>query len=305
MAVNSRILLFVFLFLCLANALFSQADDAGQFRHRIAWPKDDYALRYEVVFEKEENGEYTVLSQEFTEEPFIFISLPPGDYRLRVIPYDFRDVPGKGTDWKNFKVIAVIDSGSESPPVTDDVPPSLAEQEKDTMLIENLTEGGFTVPEPAAGPAKAGTASKKRASPSKKHSGFFIAPFGEGIGYSRHGAAFGGGIAFGGSFSGKGIGLSLLYAQDAENFIFLEALAHMRLYLSRMKNNTGLFLQAEGGVVFFAYEKPEIADNFSPVGGLSAGWRFPLGKHWYIEPGIRGGYPYMYGAGLSAGIRFD
>jgi hypothetical protein len=38
--------------------------------------------------------------------------------------------------------------------------------------------------------------------------------------------------------------------------------------------------------------------------GLSAGWRFPLGTRWYLEPALRAGYPYIAGAELSAGFRF-
>jgi len=272
MAVNSRGFLFVLFFFCLANALFSQDNDSQ--KHRIAWTKDDYALRYEVLIEKEENNEHSLVLREFTEEPFIYFSLPPGDYRICVIPYDFRNIPAEGTEWKKFSIVAVTGPASESP-LMDDVP-SVPSEEIVVSRIHPV-----------------------------KRSDLFIGLFAEGIGYSRNSIAFGGGITFGGSFYGMGAGLSLLYAQDMENFIFLEALAHFRVYLLRARNNnTGLFLQAEGGVVFFSYEKFETADNLAPVGGLCAGWRFPLGKLWYIEPVIRGGYPYIYGVGLSGGIRF-
>ena len=272
MAFNSRRFFFVLFFFCLANALFSQDNDS-RLKHRIAWTKDNYALRYEVLIEKEENNEYSPVLQEFTEEPFIYFSLPPGDYRIRVIPYDFRDIPAEGTEWKTFRILANTSLASESQ-IKDDVPPE---------------------------PEDAGVAP---ASPPVKRSDFFIGLFAEGIGYSRNSVAFGGGITFGGSFYGMGVGMTLLYAQDTENFIFMEALAHFRVYLLRARKNTGLFLQAEGGVVLFAYEEFKTAENIAPVAGLSAGWRFPLGKIWYIEPVIRGGYPYIYGVGFTAGIRF-
>ena len=125
---------------------------------------------------------------------------------------------------------------------------------------------------------------------------------------------------FGGSIEGLGLGISLLYAQDTENFISLEMLAHFRLYLSRLldvKKNTGVFVQIEAGFVLFWYEKFEIERQILPAAGLdtgwnippiglAVGWRIPLGKtHLFIEPAIRGGYPYIFGAGLSAGLRFD
>jgi len=88
----------------------------------------------------------------------------------------------------------------------------------------------------------------------------------------------------------------------------MEALAHFRYYLSflsRAKINTGLFLQAEGGIVLFGHEKLEISGHLLPVAGLCAGWRFPLGTRFFLEPVIRGGYPYLYGASISAGMKFE
>jgi len=293
MAVNFRSLFFVSLFLCLANVLLGQEIDAGN-KHRIAWTRDDYALRYEVLIEKEENNKYSPALREFTEEPFLFISLPPGNYRLRVIPYDFRDIPGEGTGWKNFKVLAVTtpdsksDTALKSQLVMEEQTPSPSEREevKIPQQAENTIEDtNLTKPE--------------------KQKDLFVALLAEGLGYSRYNVAFGGGILFGGSWDGKGVGLRLFYAQDAEDFIFLEALAHMRFYLSREKNNTGIFLQAEVGIVFFSYEELEITDYCSFVGGISAGWRFMIYKQWYIEPFIHVGYPYIFGAGFSAGFKFN
>jgi hypothetical protein len=37
-------------------------------------------------------------------------------------------------------------------------------------------------------------------------------------------------------------------------------------------------------------------------GGLAAGWRITLKDNFYIEPFVRGGYPYGWGAGIMAGI---
>jgi len=293
MIVKSRGSFFVLFFICLSS-LFSQNNDGSSIKHRIAWTKDDYALRYEVIIEREEKNEYSPVLQEFTEDPFIFISLPPGYYRLRVISYDFRDIPGAGTAWKNFRVFAVTGLDSESQLVMDDASHSAQE------------EG--SPPESAAGQAGTGDASTPVVE--KKQKDFFIGLFAEGIGYSRYGAAFGGGIVFGGSYDNLGFGISLLYAKDEEKFVFVEALANLRLYISRVRNNTGFFLQPEGGFVVFAHEDFGIGQflalewGVSLVGGISAGWRYPLGAYFYVEPVIRGGYPYIFGASLTAGIRF-
>jgi len=306
MANNFRGLLFVLLFLCLANVLFSQeANDTGS-KHRISWTRDDYALRYEVVIEKEENKRHSLVLREFTEEPFIFISLPPGNYRLRVIPYDFRDIPGRGTGWKNFKVLAITtpDSGSDSEVksqlVMEDPSPSISvqeevkapQQEEDKTPVENIAED----------PTRDTDLTKPG-----QHKDIFVGLFAEALGYSRYNIAAGGGIVFGFNMNGIGFGIHYTYVRDEENFNFLEGLYIFRLYLSQKKDNTGLFLQAEGGVVWFWYDDDisNIINCMSFVGGLSAGWRFMMNKQWYIEPFIRGGYPYIFGAGFSTGFKFD
>jgi len=292
MAINFRSFIFISLFVCFANVLFSQGNDIGS-RHRITWTRDDYALRYEVLIEKEENDKYSPVLREFTEEAYVFISLPPGNYRLRVIPYDFRDVPGRGTGWKNFKVLAVTAQDPKSEPesrlVMEDAPPP-PKQEENKTPIDNIT-GDLTNDADSAKP--------------EKRKDLFVALLAEGLGYSRNNIAFGGGIIFGGSSDGIGIGLRLFYAQDAENFMFLEALTHIRFYLPRGKDNIGFFLQLEGGVAFMSYETFESQVVPSPVVGLGAGWRFMMNKQWYIEPIIHLGYPYIFGMGFSTGFKFD
>jgi len=300
MTINARSFLFVLLFLHFANILSGQENN-GVLKHRIAWTRDEYALRYEAVIEREENNNYSLVLREFTEEPFIYFSLPPGNYRLRVITYDFRDIPGEGTKWKNFVILAAADTDSE--------PQLVMDNEEDTVATEDQTDApDSTPPELTAQEAEESADSEEPDFPSAENRDLFIALLAEGSGYTRHSVAFGGGVVLGGSLNGKGIGISLLYAQDAEKFMFLEAIAHFRYYLSflsRAEINTGLFLQAEGGVVLFSYEKFEMSGHLNPVAGISAGWRFPLGTRWYIEPAIRGGYPYIIGASVSAGMRFD
>jgi len=300
MSVNFRVSLSVFLFICLAGVLFGQEADS-RLKHRIAWTKDEYALRYEVLIEKQGIIKYTGVLREFTEDPFLLVSLPPGNYRLRVIAYDFRDVPGEGTKWKNFKVVAGKTKNSESRLVMEDAPAKANAEAKAPANAPAKTE--------AKAPANAtANAAEADGSARERRRDLFAGLFAEGLGYTRYSAAFGGGIVFGGSFNNMGAGITLLYAQDPEKFIFMEALAHFRMYflhgLLRTKTNSGLFAQAEGGIVLFAYEKPDFTDHIAPTIGLAAGWRFPLGTRWYIEPAIRGGYPYLFGGGVSGGIKF-
>jgi len=69
----------------------------------------------------------------------------------------------------------------------------------------------------------------------------------------------------------------------------------------------GPFLQLTGGpAIFFDREEGAVAlAHWGRVSvGLAFGWRFLFGKMFFAEPYIRAGYPYIFGAGGSAGVRF-
>ena len=135
--------------------------------------------------------------------------------------------------------------------------------------------------------------------------GFFVSPLAETLIYGEHGLAFGAGFAIGAGDDGA-IGIRFLYAIDGEDFIFMELLFFLRMYLFGFSNsarNTGPFLQLNGGPVLFAAGNPELTGFGTISAGLTAGWRFPFGNNWFIEPAIRAGYPYIAGGGLSAGYR--
>ncbi|MDR0442902.1 MAG: hypothetical protein LBH44_05810 [Treponema sp.] len=98
----------ILFFLLLAPTLAAQSGGyylETRYVQRLTWTVDGYALRYEVIIEKEDSGEYRRAVREFTGEPFIEVSLAAGQYRYRVIPYDFFDRPGTGLDWINFEVL--------------------------------------------------------------------------------------------------------------------------------------------------------------------------------------------------------
>jgi hypothetical protein len=98
MTTNARILI-AFLFLVGFAPLCAQ-------NQRLTWLGDEYAMRYEVIIEKEEAGEYSLFLREFTEESFVEVSLPSGKYRAQVIPYDFLNQPVPVTEWMAFEVLS-------------------------------------------------------------------------------------------------------------------------------------------------------------------------------------------------------
>jgi hypothetical protein len=116
MAINNKkyLLLAVVLFVF---ASFLSAQEAGYFIEekgdevkyvqRFVWRGGENALYYEVIFEREINGRYSQHLKETTKAQFIEVSLPPGNYRFRVIPYDILGRPAEGSQWANVVVLPV------------------------------------------------------------------------------------------------------------------------------------------------------------------------------------------------------
>ena len=79
-----------------------------RFIQRLTWSADEYAMRYEVIIQREERGSYREALREFTEASFIEVSLHPGKYRCQVIPHDYLGKPIPVTEWMNFEVLPGI-----------------------------------------------------------------------------------------------------------------------------------------------------------------------------------------------------
>jgi outer membrane protein OmpA-like peptidoglycan-associated protein len=129
-------------------------------------------------------------------------------------------------------------------------------------------------------------------------------------GYSRMGLSFGGnlilGIDLNDSFSA---GLKTGFFDDFDTVSAFETALFFRYYLPWLhlpKSIDGPFAQLEAGNVILLergyHENLEAFPSF--IGGLSAGWRFNFGEHWYLEPAVRAGYPHIWGFSITAGIRF-
>ncbi|MDR2965703.1 MAG: hypothetical protein LBU88_08000 [Treponema sp.] len=96
-----KTLLIIFSLFCFVHIL--PANDSPRPIQRFSWAGDNNALRYEVIIENEASR---TVFKEFTSEPFIEASLPPGNYRIQVIPHDFRNMPAGDTGWIAFNVPA-------------------------------------------------------------------------------------------------------------------------------------------------------------------------------------------------------
>jgi hypothetical protein len=110
---------FIFL-LFIAHCSFVIAQDGeNRFIQRLTWSEDEYARRYEVVIEKEEEGEYRGLFRELSTVLFIKVPLLPGKYRCQVITHDFLNRPGPVPEWKYIEVLAARDPTAVN--TTDDI----------------------------------------------------------------------------------------------------------------------------------------------------------------------------------------
>jgi hypothetical protein len=129
--------------------------------------------------------------------------------------------------------------------------------------------------------------------------------------YSPSDIAIGGGAALG--YGNRvAFGLKVIYWNDMNDTRSLELNFLARFYLPGLFRpeapaSSGFFIQLNGGPVIFAryedsFAMPSEVGTFSA--GFSLGWRFLFGGNFFVEPAVRAAYPYIVGAGLSAGVRF-
>jgi hypothetical protein len=116
---------------------------------RLSWVNDEYALRYEVVIERDEGGGYASYLSEFTELNRYQISLPLGNYRYCVIPYDLMDKPCEASDWVTLDVHPIPVVSVEVRP-NDDKSYTLYPYDSDEIVpgIREITIKNPDVPEP-------------------------------------------------------------------------------------------------------------------------------------------------------------
>jgi hypothetical protein len=118
---------------------------------------------------------------------------------------------------------------------------------------------------------------------------------------TRDGAAFGGGLSAGLDINREfSFGVKAAVSSNLDTIVSLETAGLFRYYLPF--KFSGLFAQAElGAVIFFEDGKSYPAI----LGGIAFGWRYHFINNWYIEPLVRCGYPFVWGAGFVAGFHFD
>jgi hypothetical protein len=89
------------------------------------------------------------------------------------------------------------------------------------------------------------------------------------------------------------------FSSNFGRIMVIEPEVYIRFYFIKL-NRAAFFVQGDlGASLIFEDFKPHAAI----LGGLTTGLRISLGS-WYVEPYIRGGYPFGAGGGFAAGYRF-
>jgi len=118
---------------------------------------------------------------------------------------------------------------------------------------------------------------------------------------SRDNFAAGAVLAFdyslGSSFA---LGINATASSNFDGIFVIEPAAFFRWYFLG-SNHTGWFVQADVGA-YLVLEDSEVTPMF--LGGVRGGLRLPLGDKFFVEPFGRLGYPFAFGVGGLAGIRF-
>jgi len=169
-----------------------------------------------------------------------------------------------------------------------------AQEESDALLIESIEEEKPDFDEESQ---------EKTAGFAGGKNNFWFGFSGDTAMYSQYGFAFGPGfsIGFGARLS---IGVKAAWFFTKEGIDVLEVNVLLRFYLLK-KANSGLFFEIMGGPALYnrsgEFSTPSNAGSISA--GAAFGWRFVLFNRWFIEPSIRGGYPYLFGASVLTGVR--
>lgn len=96
-----------------------------------------------------------------------------------------------------------------------------------------------------------------------------------------------------------GVNVSASYGWN--NFIGVENRIFGRWYFVSTKG-VEFFFQGDAGLLITLQPLDPLKSRGAPSGGFTLGSRVSLPGGWYLEPYVRGGYPYIGGAGLLVGF---
>jgi hypothetical protein len=98
------------------------------------------------------------------------------------------------------------------------------------------------------------------------------------------------------------VGVNASASYNFGEITVIEAQASLRGY-PLAKGHEGFFVQADIGV-HLILEKDEKMHVMADATVLRTGLRIPLGASFFVEPYGRVGYPFVFGLGITAGVKF-
>ncbi len=228
----------------------------------------------------------------------------PGDYtvRARLEGYESAystpfELAGKGVQISELTVTSM----DYTEPVIEPKPVAKKEAIKvpaqPTPLLQSKAQPTETPLPPEPPPPKPRQQQQPAEAPK---SGFFVGAGSElNNNSARKGStAMGGNVVLGYDMNKNfALGLNTVYSHDMNVVSTLESMVMVRYYLPV----TSSFLQAEAGG---SLSTTEGKNSVAPLGGLTAGMRLEMENRWYLEPTLRGGYPFTWGAGVTLGKKF-
>ncbi len=89
-----------------------ETDEGVIFIQTLSWVEAEYALRYEVLLERQQDdGLWSLVDRYSTEQNKLELSIFAGTYRYKVFVYNFLDLLEAESDWFEFKVFKAIQPG--------------------------------------------------------------------------------------------------------------------------------------------------------------------------------------------------
>ncbi|MDR0516398.1 MAG: carboxypeptidase-like regulatory domain-containing protein [Fibromonadaceae bacterium] len=266
----------------------------------------------------------TVVSTTKSDEEgnYAFMNMPPGEYKVRVKLSGYKEVKNLSQHGKWDVEMAPENEPNEYARHVVNIPfiekPKEAIQEEPQQQQQQasiipppsappppppppapwlLWSNQPPPPPPPPPPARPANMARTRPPP-KAESNFFAGLGSEHNSNAQKGTALGGHVMLGYDLNKHfALGLNAVRSMDLDKEGTMESTVMLRYYLPVK----GPFVQAEAGG---SLNKQSGEGNIEPMGGVAAGWRLNVVEGWFLEPAVRGGYPSVWGTGITVGKKF-
>ncbi len=93
-----------------ASYFIRETEQGIRFIQRIDWDPVPDILKYEVIIDQRygNSNRYNEVVREFTENPYIELSIPPGNYRYKVLVYNLLNRVDGESDYQYFEVFRAV-----------------------------------------------------------------------------------------------------------------------------------------------------------------------------------------------------